>query len=235
MDNFALQLLFTILLSLTTVVIYVLRRRLPYRSPPAALPPSPPRIPIIGHLHLLTDMPHHSLAQLARELGPIIHLQLGQVPTLVISSAHLAQLILKAHDHAFASRPQLLAAQYLSFGCSDVTFSPNGPYWRQARKICVTELLSPKRVNSFQLVRNEETTRLISAVSTRTGSLTDLSQLFFNLANDVLCRVAFGKRFMNDSREGEGRDLAGILTETQSLLAGFCLGDFFPEWGGSTR
>lgn len=125
-------------------------------SPAVTYPPSPPSLPILGHLHLLTDTPHHSLAQLANKLGPIIYLQLGRVPTVVVSSAHYARHVLKTHDHIFCSRPQLIAAQYLSFGCSDVTFSPYGSYWRQARKICVTELLSSRRVNSFNLVRDEE-------------------------------------------------------------------------------
>lgn len=101
-------------------------------------------------------MPHHTLEQLSNRLGPIIYVRLGQVPTVVISSAKLAGKVLKVHDDVFCNRPQLISAQYLSFGCSDVTFSRYGPYWRQARKICVTELLSPRRVNSFKFVRNEE-------------------------------------------------------------------------------
>ncbi|KAG6654855.1 tryptamine 5-hydroxylase-like [Carya illinoinensis] len=193
-------------------------------------PPSPPGLPIIGHLHLLTDMPHHSLAQIAHKLGPIIYLRLGRVPTVVVSSAHLAKLVLKTQDHVFASRPQLISAQYLSFGCSDVTFSPYGPYWRQARKICVTELLSSKRVSSFQLIRDEEVNRLLRSVSAQSGSEIDLGELFFKLANDILCRVAFGKRFKEESGEGQKRHLVGVLTETQALFAGFCLGDFFPDW-----
>nr|POE97589.1 cytochrome p450 71a1 [Quercus suber] len=177
-------------------------------------------------------MPHHSLAQLAQKLGPIIHLQLGRVPTIVVSSAYLAKLVLKTHDHVFASRPNLLSAQYLSFNCSDVTFSPYGPYWRQARKICVTELLSSKRVSSYQLVRDEEVNRLLGSLSAQSGSELDLGKMFFALANDVLCRVAFGKRFKEESGEDEGqkRHLVGVLTETQALFAGFCLGDFFPGW-----
>ncbi|GAB4840544.1 hypothetical protein Ancab_021313 [Ancistrocladus abbreviatus] len=63
---------------------------------------------------------------------------------------------------------------------------------------------------------------------TRSESEFDMSELFFNLANDILCRVAFGRRFRGE--RGKGLDLVGVLTETQELLAGFCLGDFFSEW-----
>uniref|UniRef100_A0A7N0VJ70 Cytochrome P450 n=1 Tax=Kalanchoe fedtschenkoi TaxID=63787 RepID=A0A7N0VJ70_KALFE len=196
-------------------------------------PPSPPyNLPFIGHLPylLLTqDMPHLTFAKLARSLGPIFRLQMGRVPTVVVSSAHFAQLILKAHDHVFSNRPPLLAAQILSFGCSDVTFSPYGPYWRHSRKICVSELLSVRRVSAFHRIRLDEVSRLVSSLSTRSGSEVDLSRKLFELSNDVLCRVAFGRRF--NEQDGLVRGgLVKVLTETQALLAGFCVGDFFPGW-----
>ncbi|KAI3733404.1 hypothetical protein L6452_12847 [Arctium lappa] len=181
-------------------------------SPANHLPPSPPKLPIIGHLHLLTDLPHQSLSRLADQYGPLIYLRLGQVPTIVVQSPQFAELVLKTHDHIFSNRAQLVAAQYLSYGCSDVTFS-NRPYWHQARKFCVTELLSPKRVNSFQAIRDDEVTRLLHVVSTRSGLEVDISVLFFQLANDMLCLVAFGKRFLREeSRGNEEKDwnLSGI-------------------------
>lgn len=74
--------------------------------------------------------------------------------------------------------------------------------------------------------------RLLGSLSAQSGSELDLGKMFFALANDVLCRVAFGKRFKEESGEDEGqkRHLVGVLTETQALFAGFCLGDFFPGW-----
>ncbi|XP_022776235.1 cytochrome P450 71A1-like [Durio zibethinus] len=240
MIRFTPQTIFISLLLLLGILyfIYYQRKWHPnYRSKlnlqlQSVTPPSPLRLPIIGHLHLLTDMPHHTFSKLAEKLGPIIYLRLGQVPTIVVSSAQLARLILKTHDHVFSNRPQLVSAQYLSFNCSDVTFSPYGPYWRQARKICVTELLSSKRVSSFQLVRDEEVTRLLTTLSTNSGSEVNVSELFFSLANDILCRVAFGRRFTEGvgSDQGQKRHLVGVLTETQELFAGLSIGNFFPEW-----
>nr|ALG05131.1 cytochrome P450 [Sinopodophyllum hexandrum] len=223
----------TVSISVSLLVILltlIFLRHLSRRSRPSPTPPSPPKLPILGHLHLLTSMPHHSLTRLSQKHGPLLYLQLGQIPTLVISSARLARLILKTHDHAFSSRPQLISAQYLSFGCSDITFSPYGPYWRQARKICITELLHHKRVTSFQLIRDEEVNRLMAYISSQSGLKTDVSDKFFGLANDVLCRVAFGKRFV-----GEMDRLVEVLTETQSLFAGFSVADFYPglEWVNS--
>ncbi|NP_001234847.2 cytochrome P450 71 family protein [Solanum lycopersicum] len=222
MEASILQLLLLLSLTSCTILFYKIRGRWRRR------PPSPPSLPIIGHLHLLNQMPHHTFFNLSQKLGKIIYLQLGQIPTLIISSPRLAELILKTNDHIFCSRPQIIAAQYLSFGCSDITFSPYGPYWRQARKICVTELLSSKRVHSFEFIRDEEINRMIELISSRSQSEVDLSQVFFGLANDILCRVAFGTRFIDDKLKD--KDLVSVLTETQALLAGFCFGDFFPDF-----
>lgn len=81
------------------------------------------------------------------------------------------------------------------------------------------------------MIRDEELNRLLTTVAAQCGSRTDMSKLFFSLANDILCRVAFGKRFIEGSGEGKKSHLVSVLTETQELLAGFCMGDFFPEWG----
>ncbi|KAK1415801.1 hypothetical protein QVD17_31588 [Tagetes erecta] len=65
--------------------------------------------------------------------------------------------------------------------------------------------------------RDGEETRLVQAVSSRSGVEIDLSELVFRLANDMLCRVAFGKRFLQEDSGVKKKDLVGILTETRAL------------------
>ncbi|KAK9090216.1 hypothetical protein Sjap_023393 [Stephania japonica] len=200
------------------------------------------RLPIVGHLHhilLSPSPPHHTLAQLSGLHGPLLHLRLGQVPTVLLSSPRLARLALKSPlDHHLSSRPRLLSSHHLSFSSSDLTFSPSGPYWRQARRLCLSHLLSPQKLPQFQQLRLRQVDRMLSAIL-RTASLAaeadtdtdtdmDMSAVFLELANDVLCRVAFGRRFAAGGR------LAEVLEETQRLFGGFCVGDFYPgmEWVG---
>ena len=74
--------------------------------------------------------------------------------------------------------------------------------------------------------------QLLGFVSTQSGSELNLGKMFFALANDVLCRVAFGKTFKEESGKDQGQKchLVGVLTETQALFVGFCLDDFFLGW-----
>ncbi|XLU47250.1 hypothetical protein S245_042064, partial [Arachis hypogaea] len=192
------------------------------------LPPSPPKLPIIGNLHQLGKNPHISLQTLSQKYGPIIHLQLGEVPTVVVSSSKVAKEVLRTHDLALASRPQLYSAKYLFYNCTNVVFSPYGAYWRHIRKICILEILSSKRVQSYSSAREQEVARLVQRVAETYPRACNLSRMLGLYANDILCRVAFGRDF---SVEGEYQrhGFQKMLDEYQELLGGFSVGDFFPS------
>ena len=122
------------------------------------LPPSPPALPVLGHLHLVGSLPHVSLRNLARKHGydDLMLLRLGAMPVLVVSSPRAAEAVLRTHDLAFASRPHSLVAEIVLYGPSDIGFAPYGEYWRQARKLVTTHMLTVKRVQSLRLSREEE-------------------------------------------------------------------------------
>ncbi|KAE9604296.1 putative premnaspirodiene oxygenase [Lupinus albus] len=160
-------------------------------------------------------MPHLSLQSLAHKYGPIIYLQLGQIPTVVVSSARLAKEVLKTHDLVLANHPQLYVAKHLLYNCTDITFSPYGPYWRHIRKICILELLSDKRVCSYSSVREEEVARLICRVAGTYPGTINLSKML---------RLDFsegGDYYRHGFRE--------MLNEVRELVGGFSVGDFFPS------
>eukprot|EP00262_Sarcandra_glabra_P012906 TRINITY_DN342_c0_g1_i7.p1 TRINITY_DN342_c0_g1~~TRINITY_DN342_c0_g1_i7.p1 ORF type:complete len:517 (+),score=54.19 TRINITY_DN342_c0_g1_i7:57-1607(+) len=195
------------------------------------LPPSPSKLPIIGNLHQLGNMPHLSLQRLSQKLGPIIYLKLGEIPTIVVSSARTAKEVLKTHDLALSSRPQIFSAKHLFYDCTDIVFSPYSAYWRHIRKICILELLSAKRVQSYSFVREEEVSRLVRRVAELYPAPVNLTKMLGLYANDVLCRVAFGRGF-SEGGEYDRHGFQKMLEEYQVLLGGFSVGDFFPsmEW-----
>ncbi|KAL3839030.1 hypothetical protein ACJIZ3_023621 [Penstemon smallii] len=119
------------------------------------LPPSPPRLPFIGNLHQLGKIPHHSLWKLSQKYGPVMFLRL--VPALIISSPEMSkQVLIKTHDLECYSRPYSYGAVKLSYNLLDVAFGPYSEYWREIRRLCVTELFTVKRVQSFGHVREKK-------------------------------------------------------------------------------
>uniref|UniRef100_A0A804IDQ7 Transposase (putative) gypsy type domain-containing protein n=1 Tax=Musa acuminata subsp. malaccensis TaxID=214687 RepID=A0A804IDQ7_MUSAM len=194
-------------------------------------PPCPPRLPLIGNLHQLGPLPHRSLHALSQQHGPLMLLRLGQVPALVVSSPDAAREVLRNQDHACASRPALKPARILVYGCKDLAFAPYGDYWKQLRKICSVHLLSPKRVQSYRLMREDEVESMMGKISSQasaSANVIDLSEVLYSFANDVLCRVVSGKFTREEGRNRLFSELAG---ENSVLLSKIYVGDYFPWLG----
>ncbi|CAA2962044.1 premnaspirodiene oxygenase-like, partial [Olea europaea subsp. europaea] len=138
----------TIFISFTFIFILLIFLRLRRTK----LPPGPWKLPLIGSLHHLAVAglePHHVLTNLARKYGPIMHLQLGEISAVIISTPRLAKEVLKTHDLAFALRLKLLSPEIITYNCVDIAFAPYGGYWRQMRKICTLELLTAKNIFTY--------------------------------------------------------------------------------------
>ncbi|CAK9163808.1 unnamed protein product, partial [Ilex paraguariensis] len=155
-------------------------------------------------------------------------LRLGFVPTLVVSSARLTKEVMKTHDLTFCSRPRLVGQQKLSYNGSDVAFSPYNDHWREMKKICILNLFSAKRVQSFRPIREDEICRMVNKISQQASlsKLTNLSEIALSLTNNVICRVAFGKKY--DDEGYERSRYHDLLNETQAMLGGFFISDYFP-------
>ncbi|KAH9776483.1 cytochrome P450 71A22 [Citrus sinensis] len=212
---------FFLLLLITTssFVLILLIKQKTSKAQATRLPPGPWKLPLIGNLHQLTgDSPHVSLQKLSNEYGPLMFLQLGSLPTLVISSADVARDIFRTHDLIFSGRPELYAAKIFSYNCSNIAFAPYGEYWREIRKIAILELLGSKRVQSFQAVRNEEVADMIKIIARSSAGPTDLSRLIFLLANNIICRVTFGRKYDSEADTGTtGFDV--LMREMQAVVA----------------
>ncbi|KAG4208450.1 hypothetical protein ERO13_A03G132700v2, partial [Gossypium hirsutum] len=137
---------FLLLLSLLLIFIKTLTAK------KGKLPPGPPKLPILGNLHQLGPFPHRSTWQLSKKHGPIMLLQLGSTPPLVVSSAEAAKEVLKIHDLECCSRPPLTGPKRLTYNFQDVAFAPYGHYWKEMRKICVAELFSMTSFSRFNLL-----------------------------------------------------------------------------------
>ncbi|TVU01788.1 hypothetical protein EJB05_52784, partial [Eragrostis curvula] len=192
------------------------------------LPPSPPALPILGHLHLVGPLPHVSLRSLSQKHGAdLMLLRLGAVPALVVTSPRAAEAVLRTHDQVFASRPYALATEIILYGPSDIGFTPYGEYWRQAKKLVTTHLLSASKGRSFRLAREEEVSMVMAKISeaATAGTAVDMSGLVGSFTNDLACRAVMGKHFRNKGLDTQLQELIG---DTSPLIGGFNVEEFFP-------
>ncbi|GJN23243.1 hypothetical protein PR202_gb10875 [Eleusine coracana subsp. coracana] len=110
------------------------------------LPPSPPSVPFLGHLHLVKTPFHAALSRLAKQYGPVFSLRMGSRPTVVVSSPEHAKECFTEHDVALANRPRFPSQQLVSFDGAALSTSSYGPYWRNLRRVAAVHLLSAHRV-----------------------------------------------------------------------------------------
>ncbi|CAK9179870.1 unnamed protein product [Ilex paraguariensis] len=194
------------------------------------LPPGPKPWPIIGNLNLISSLPHRSLHELSLKYGPILHLKFGSFPVVVGSSVEMAKIFLKTMDVTFASRPKTAAGKYTTYNYSDITWSPYGAYWRQARKMCLMELFSAKRLESFEYIRVEEMHSLLKELYKFSGQSIILKDFLSTVSLNVISRMVLGKRYLdeNESSIVTPEEFKKMLDELFLLNGVFNIGDSIP-------
>ena len=78
-----------------------------------------------------------------------------------------------------------------------VQLSRHGGYWREIRKHAFLSLFNVKRVQSYMIIREEEVTLLVHAISHSSSIATpiDISGNLFVPISSITFRTAFSKSF----------------------------------------
>ncbi|CAN1819142.1 Cytochrome P450 83B1 [Linum perenne] len=156
--------------------------------------------------------------QLSQVYGPLMIMKQGCIRILVVSSAKMAQEVMKTHDLIFSNRQSVLGQQKLSYNGLDLAFAPYGSYWREMRKVCVVHLFNSNRVQSFGPIREFEVSKMLEKIS-KSSTPFNLSNAMTSLTSTIICRVAFGKRYDR---------FQSLLKETQVMFTSFYFSDHFP-------
>ncbi|KAJ9691925.1 hypothetical protein PVL29_011164 [Vitis rotundifolia] len=160
-----------------------------------------------------------------------MQLRFGSFPVVVGSSVTMAKLFLKTHDVIFASRPKTAAGKYTTYNYSDITWSPYGPYWRQARKMCLMELFSVRRLESYEYIRVEETKSLLTSLYKQSNSPVNLKDDLSTLSLNVISRMVLGKKYLDENVEGSivtPEEFKKMLDELFLLSGVLNIGDSIP-------
>ncbi|XAR67201.1 Flavonoid 3'-monooxygenase [Bertholletia excelsa] len=127
----------------------------------------------------------------------------------------MAMQFLKTHDHVFASRPHTAAGKYTTYNYHNITWAPYGPYWRQGRKIYLSELFSSKRLESYEYIRIEERQAFMSRLFSLSGKPILLKDHLSHVTLSIISRIVLGKKYFSES---EFEKSIVTLAEFQEML-----------------
>ncbi|PPR81692.1 hypothetical protein GOBAR_AA39021 [Gossypium barbadense] len=147
-----------------------------------------------------------------------MHLQLGEISTIVVSSAEIAKEVMITHGIIFADRPYVAALDILTYGSRDIAMAHYGNYWRQIRKICTVELLTAKRVQSFESFRQEEVSALRITSRAAFGNVCNDHELYSSVVDEI---VKLGSGFRVADMYPSSRVLeriSGLRQKAEALL-----------------
>ncbi|CAN1847035.1 Licodione synthase, partial [Linum perenne] len=190
------------------------------------LPPGPTPLPIIGHLHLIGPLIHHTFHNLASRYGPLMNIKLGSISVIVVSSPDLAREFLKTHEINFSMRASTIAIDCLTYNTISFAFAPYGAYWKFIKKISTFELLGNRMLNQFRPIRTEELhslLRLLQQKSQDRGKV-NLSQELLRFANNVICQMMLGLRA--SGTDGDAEVARGLARDVTLIFGEFNVSDF---------
>ncbi|KAK4782430.1 hypothetical protein SAY86_016532 [Trapa natans] len=223
--------LLPLILGAVTTLVFVYSLLYFLLRPGKPLPPGPKPWPLVGNLIHLGPVPHHSIAKLAREYGPLMHLKLGFVNVVVAASASVAAQFLKVHDANFSSRPPNSGAKHVAYNYHDLVFAPYGARWRMLRKITSLHLFSGKAMEDFREIRQEEVKLMTRAISSAGREPVRIGQLLSVCVTNALGRVAIGRRVFGDGsgkEDAKAEEFKSMVQELMVLAGVFNMGDFVP-------
>nr|GMD30407.1 cytochrome P450 71A1-like [Ipomoea batatas] len=215
---------------LSTIALILLAKHLRRRK--LNLPPGPKPWPIIGNLNLIGTLPHRSIHDLSLKYGPIMQLRFGSFPVVVGSSVEMAKIFLKTMDINFVDRPKTAAGKYTTYNYSDITWSPYGPYWRQARRMCLMELFSAKRLDSYEYIRSQELKSILGELYTASSTQKPilLKDYLSTLSLNIISQMVLGKNYLNESEGAivSPNEFKKMLDELFLLNGVLNIGDSIP-------
>jgi hypothetical protein len=193
-------------------------------------PPSPPAIPIIGHLHLVKPLIHQAFRDLSDRYGPLISLRLGSVQFIVVNTPSLAKEFLKTNELVYSSRKKNIAINLVTYDDATFAFAPYGTYWKFIKKVSTFELLGNRTIAQFLPIRTRELHEFIQTLANKSKAeeSVNLTQALLKLSNNIISQMMLSiETSGTDSQAEQARTLVREVTQTfgefnVSDFIGFC-------------
>ncbi|XP_030458728.1 flavonoid 3',5'-hydroxylase 2-like [Syzygium oleosum] len=205
-------------------------RSLLLRLNPRQVPPGPKGWPVVGVLPLMGNMPHATLAKMAKKYGPMMYLKMGSRDMVVASTPDAARAFLKTLDLNFSNRPLDLGAVQMTYNGQDMVFTDYGPRWKLLRKLSNFHMLGWKALEDWANAWSAElqyTVRFMCECGERGEPVVVLEMLTYAMSNMmgqvVVSRTVFEKKGF------ESKEFRDMVVEFMGSAGYFNIGDFIPS------
>lgn len=165
---------------------------------PKHLPPSPPSLPLLGHLHLLKKPLHRTFHRLSQTHGQVYSLRFGSRLVVIVSSLSAVEEYFTKNDMVLANRPRFLLGKYIGYNYTTMSSPSYGDHWRNLRRICTLEIFSTNQLNMFSGIRKDELKHLLRKLSKSNNNSggfakVELKSMFLELTFNIITRMVAGK------------------------------------------
>ncbi|XP_031268379.1 flavonoid 3',5'-hydroxylase 2-like [Pistacia vera] len=201
-----------------------------FRKSSRPFPPGPRGWPLIGALPLLGNMPHVTLAKMAKKYGPVMHLKMGTCDMVVASTPDAARAFLKTLDLNFSNRPPNAGATHLAYNAQDMVFADYGPRWKLLRKLSNLHMLGGKALDDWSNVRNVELGHMLRAMcdSSRKGEAVVVPEMLTYAMANMIGQVILNRRVFV-TKGSESNEFKDMVVELMTSAGFFNIGDFIPS------
>ncbi|XP_077243510.1 flavonoid 3'-monooxygenase CYP75B137-like [Tasmannia lanceolata] len=192
------------------------------------LPPGPRGLPLIGNLPFIEPDLHRYFEKLAKIYGPIMKLKLGNKLCIVLNSPSVVKEVLKDKDIIFANHDKLAGAELITYGGSDIVWSPYGAEWRMLRKVSVHDFLNNTTLEAGRAFRRTEIRRMVNNIYVKVENPVNVGEQITQAIFNTMTSVLWGGTLQGKEDTSVASEFQQVLGEIVDLLGRPNISDLFP-------
>ncbi|CAM6095396.1 unnamed protein product [Calypogeia fissa] len=211
------------------------------------LPPGPRNWPIIGALLEMDPVLHIGFERFAARYGPVVYFRLGIQEVVLVSSAEVAEELVKTKDADFANRTipmNKLLRKYTGLDGAVMAWQDNDAGFKLSRKVAATELFTAAKLKAFEERRGremavmvEKTLSQIEGNTKATGGEQDYAVISVRetvgaMITNLAFMTAIGTRYDDLPANNDYKDFHKLVDDQISFVMKFNVLAFLPflEW-----
>ncbi|KAJ6561900.1 cytochrome P450 [Mycena capillaripes] len=216
------------------VVLLILRPKKAKDLPPGPAPSSW----LVGNRNQVpAQKPWRWFQELNKQYGPVVYLQMGRTPTVVIGTAQAAWDILEKKSTVTSSRPRFIMGQEILSDNLRGLMSETGPFWRRWRRVLHGSFMQ-KASDTYKPIQSLESKQLMWELIQTPAKYREHIERY---ATSVVVVVTYGRRvhdIFNDEVVCLNRETQDFLTSinipgkylVESVPALLYLPNFLTPW-----